>query len=742
MSKAIVRWELDVPRCTLTYGTAPCTAEVGVTGDTKCFNSPATCQDPVNFDTSTQVIKWVKNSDHIPRDGSIPSLESVSVNAQRIKPGEDLGKRERATASFRNHPYNDALFDKYLNDRDYNPWESGSFWGRFANRYPNIQGYPCRVIREWINDDGTTDTETSHYYAEEGTINSDMTGYQIAARDALTFIEGNKALCPAPSNGTIDQDLTTSTTTFDLEPAGIGSEYNTSGEYSMGKEYGTFTRSGDTITLTARGILGSETEEHDAGETFQQATVFESEAFPSILQTLLQAFTETPSSYVSGSAPQWQEESDAYDPRLYTGRIAEPTEVHKLVGELMKDLGLNIYSDVINERLVVRVIRPFTPTETLTDDVMNGMSRKTLTDKRISSAYIRYARRNPLEKMDEPSNYRGGIIRFNGDPNIALQDLAPLIRTHYSRWIPGALRASASDTAALMVDRYGQAPQELMCTIPREYAPSLADVVNVNSRMFEDAEGKRYDVPMQVVKVDKAVSNYRLALEEYRVQPRESEGIRLVSLLSDQINMGEFSSMRAIHDSVWGTDPIPNNTAVIFEADPGVVFGSSNTSDFSVVMGSWPETANGVTIEIRGLVTLGAGGDGGSSPSQLNGGDGGPALYTRVPVTLTNGRVGGGGGGGGGAIENLEPSGTAFARGGGGAGREPGSGANSGTDLTGGDGQQVSAAISGAGGDIGQSGQAGQSGDSLGSGGAAGVAIDGFSYVTINGATVNGPTVN
>lgn len=42
--------ELELDRCNLTYGTAPCTAAIGVTGERKCFNTRATCQDADNYD--------------------------------------------------------------------------------------------------------------------------------------------------------------------------------------------------------------------------------------------------------------------------------------------------------------------------------------------------------------------------------------------------------------------------------------------------------------------------------------------------------------------------------------------------------------------------------------------------------------------------------------------------------------------------------------------------------------------
>jgi hypothetical protein len=47
--KRLEYFELDIPRCANVYGTAPCTASIGTTGDDKCFNTRATCQDLANF---------------------------------------------------------------------------------------------------------------------------------------------------------------------------------------------------------------------------------------------------------------------------------------------------------------------------------------------------------------------------------------------------------------------------------------------------------------------------------------------------------------------------------------------------------------------------------------------------------------------------------------------------------------------------------------------------------------------
>ena len=41
--------ELDMDFCANTYGIAPCTASIGVTGASKCYNTYATCQSKANF---------------------------------------------------------------------------------------------------------------------------------------------------------------------------------------------------------------------------------------------------------------------------------------------------------------------------------------------------------------------------------------------------------------------------------------------------------------------------------------------------------------------------------------------------------------------------------------------------------------------------------------------------------------------------------------------------------------------
>jgi hypothetical protein len=60
MSRPIVVVEIDVPVCSLTYGTAPCTASIPTTGAIKCFNTTRTCQDKENFTRSVLTLRFAE----------------------------------------------------------------------------------------------------------------------------------------------------------------------------------------------------------------------------------------------------------------------------------------------------------------------------------------------------------------------------------------------------------------------------------------------------------------------------------------------------------------------------------------------------------------------------------------------------------------------------------------------------------------------------------------------------------
>lgn len=705
--------ELDCPRCENTYGVAPCTAS-GALGS-ECKNTPATCQDFPNYSADTpQTIRWVSPTDYVFKEVyAVPNLSDVNTNSQRINPGENLGKRERVTATFKNHKHNDSDLDPYVDNRLYNPYLQGTYWGKFAAIYPNIQGFPLRVLR------GNTglsysEFEKSHYIADSGQLSGDNTGYTIVAKDVLDFAEGNKTLCPTPSQGLLSAGISASSTSVTLEPVGIGSQYPASFDASIGEEAVICTRSGDVVTFTQRGAYNTVATTHDEGDTLQVMESFVSQNVSQILERLLE-YTDTPIDYYNQS--QWDAEVVKVSSPNLTCRIAEPTPVFELIQDLMRDMALDIHTDVVSKKVVMRFLTKELITKEITDETIVGTPQaKFYPDKRVDLFFISFGRRNPLEKMDVTKNYPTTLIRPSQNPVNLLTGNPAAIRRHYSRWIPSTLRTQASKTAEFIVGRYEIAPRGLMCGMKYDMAPSIGEVVNVTTRVFEDYLGVTPTIPMQVVSLSKDQGNYKLELEEFNAANLAPETTDIIVSLTDTlVNLGGFSTLRDIYDSVYSSLPAGSN--VRFEADDGVVFGST-TTDFAVRVGEWPEiVTDGVTLQIVNLFIAGKGGIGGIT----GGGAGGKAFYTRYDVELIDCTIGGGGGGGGGG-------GPPYYYGGNGAGYTRGSGA---TLTLGGTGY-------GNGGNLGAAGQT----TSFGSGGAAGVAIDGVSYCTLTTTTVYGSQIN
>lgn len=111
--KATTRVEIDVRRCSLTYGSSPCTAALGVTGQTKCFNTDGTCQDIDNFAPVVQTLRYSQQPalDHIPSVAGYDYLPAV------INPGVDMGVRSKISVTFTDHPHHDLDLDPYIEDR-------------------------------------------------------------------------------------------------------------------------------------------------------------------------------------------------------------------------------------------------------------------------------------------------------------------------------------------------------------------------------------------------------------------------------------------------------------------------------------------------------------------------------------------------------------------------------------------------------------------------------------------------
>ena len=722
--------ELVIKPCSRVYGVAPCTASLGVTGTTKCYNSPRTCQDPANFlEGDEQVVRWAMPTEDLPSDiEAMPCIRNISRRPQVVDAGEGLGVRESVTVNMHNFLHNDDGFDPYPSDRTWNPYNRGTYWGKFSARWGNIDGKEFRTVDGYEGQ--SIDEMTRRHYIVESTAGPDASGnFSITGKDIIKLLDGDKAQWPLPSNGVLLASITDTDTSLTLDPSGIGSEYPASGTASIGDEKVTYTRSGDVITLTGRGLSGSNQDDHDAGETFQAAEVFTSQDPAAIFRDLLTWGTDVPSEYIDYAT--WKDEVDDFLGRLYSAEIMRPTPIRQLLEELVREAGLTVFTDLANKKIVLKVLRQETPIVEINDDFIlaGSISSKKLSAKRISDVWVYYGKKNPLEKQGEQKNYAVVYAKPTANAVVALEGAPRAIRDVTSRWITVFNSSAAQSVADRLIARYENTPRKISLKIPNTYPLNLGAQATIESRIFEDSTGSLEEpINCQITQIDNADGIYSAIFEEVifgQVEP-PNPTLRIIQINSDTLNV----NLRTAHDSIYSGITTGQTVRLIISS--GVKIGSSSSSP-ALDIGSWP---SGVTVEIGGTGRIQ--GIGGYTTIA------GTALYTRYAVDIIDDIEiwgGGGQGGKGTVLGGIPPVLQYDLVGGAGAGYLAPGGAT--TEV----GESTTYPV-GSGGDPGQSGSDGyviinDIEQSTNPGKSPGDAIDGVSYVTLTGAPdIRGPQVN
>lgn len=770
VTQALTYVEIDVPVCSLDYGVTPCAASIPETGERKCFNTRKTCQDRPNYAEQLVTLRYSVPTAYLPPEiDSIPSIRDVNFSPVTISLGENIGQRATVTVKLGDHPHSDAGegYDRYHAERPYSPWDQGSYWGKFRARQPFLRGRAVRLISGQVGD-ALADMETRHFVIES-TSGPGIDGeFKIVGKDILKLAGGDRAQAPKLSNGFLGSGISASATSATLSPSGIGdAEYPASGRVAIGgQEICSFTRSGDTLTLT-RGQLNTTAQAHSAQDRVQVVLAYEAQDAADIISDLLQAYANVGASYVPLTT--WQAETAQFLDVVYTAYITEPTPVADLVSELVTQAALAIWWDDVARKLRLQVLRSVDVLAAVydRDDVIGGSLKITeQPNRRISRVQLYFAQLNPLRPLSDLDNFRSSVEVVETDAEADYGSV--VIRQVLSRWIPALGRTVAQKAANKLLARYRDPPRRFVFDVLRYTGaplPVLGAGYRLEARPLQDATGAVASVPIQVTRLTPDAAMIRVEAEEMLFTEQQDAVVdRTIIIDFDTLNI----NLRTAHDILF---PAPESgDEILCRINAGVVVGSASSGLAAFDVGIWPAGVQ-IILELYGRIQGrgGDGGNGGAGPGATNGGagsHGGIALYTRTDITVRYFSAaavwggGGGGGGGSGVFPPRVPSHWGGGGGGGGAGTNPGAlgvgaynqnapitpGSN-GTPTAGGSGDVYQYYSSGGdGGDPGLPGQAGHT--SLysvgGAGGNAGAAIDGDSYVTIESGTadIRGPTVN
>lgn len=521
--------EIDQDFCNNIYNSAPCTAILNTTGFTKCFNTLATCQDSTNFDKGSITLRFCEPRPNFPRgDFIIPSLVSVTNNPTEItiggsdKDSTPLGRRASVTITLRDHPYNDKIVDPYRLERDYDPLSRGTFWNKWIARNPYHQNRSLR-IREGYVGQAIEDMRTRNYIIEKVDGPDSSGRVTIVAKDILKRADDKRAQCPLPSTGRLDADITSLAVALTLSPAGIGnSEYPASGTAIMGSELVTYTRVGDIVTLTARGLRGTEAEDHEEDEVFQQVKTYVNERVDNVIIDLLQNFGGIDSSFIPSA--DWNTEASTYLAGFTLNTwITEPTGVSTLLAELVNQCICYIWWDEVTQKIQFRAIRPAIPNETIIKEVnenshiiAESMKIQRDSNQRLSQVWIYYAQYDPTGSLSSGANFRRIDVTIDAAAESAVQYGESRIKRIYSRWFDDSNGGAALTAATRLLLRYRDNPLYITFTMDaKDRNVLVGDIIQFTHRNLVDSTGApRVDI-LQVVKVTETDPGHKA---EYKCQ--------------------------------------------------------------------------------------------------------------------------------------------------------------------------------------------------------------------------------
>jgi hypothetical protein len=724
--------ELDLDNCTRTYGSSPCLAAVGVTGDQRCFNTRASCQYPSAYVATAKTYRHcTARSPHPSGLTAVPDLESVQMSPSVVDLSGGLGVRASVALSFKDHPSSDSGIDPYLSTRSYDPLATGTYWNKLRARSKYYQGRPLRLLSGYLVN-GAYDAanfQTRHYVIESIDVSDGSAN--ITAKDPLKLADNNRSQAPKPSTGQLASGITATQTSVSLTPAGVGSaEYPASGFIRVRSEIMGFTRTADALTLT-RGRFNTTAAAQSAGDSVQLCLHYESESVDDIISDLLENYAGVDPTFIP--ATDWADEINDYLPGLLSTLITEPVGVSVLLKELGEQAPHSLFWDERDQEIkLVATKPPGTSSATYTGDSIISLSTTDEREMRISTVFVYFGQIDPTKKLDERDNYAQTYVR--ADATSIEQYGSTQIKTIFSRWISSVNKAAAVLLASRTGRRFADTPRSITYQVDaKDIGAWSGQTVGITHRDIPGFTGAPALQQFQITSVKELRDRYQYTALEYNyfeddlIDP--GTGLRTIIIGSDVNDL----NIRLIHDTLF--PPPISTTTVKLVIEAGVTVGSTTPLSAALQTGSWPA---GVVIEIENSGKIyGAGGEG---KYDAAGGTGGTGVELQHAVSFNNlGTIAGGGGGGGGARSLDEDTGIdLFAGGGGGAGRTGGIGFSSGTDTTGGVGQTITtttptlSAIGGTGGALGTAGSAGVGSTLSAAGGAAGLAGKGNGYVVTN----------
>ena len=693
--------EIDLPVCSLVYGESPCTAvlnggdpdDFGIAANNtrKCYNTRSTCQDLPNIHEQDKVLRLAVATLNLdPGIQAIPSIVDVSYTPPRINLAQGLGERSVVKITAQDHPFPDTgpAGDKYLDDRDFDAFGLGTFWGKFRTRYPFMRG---RTLRWKTGIVGTTiDNMETREFVIDRIDGPDVSGrVVITAKDPVSFLDDQRSLTPRLSRGLVATLYSeTSTDPLVVTPADAFDDYPNSGFVAVGgnevMQYTSKTApvgAQFTLVIGDRARFGTTAVEHDVEDRVQLCRVLDDGSGGAIRadEFLVKLLTEDDFGNAdSGSIKaqfireaNWQFEAETFlapggEPRQYSGIITEPEPIADIVNEFCESVGGSIWWNDLEQRLEFQTLRavPVDSNDRYGDDIIlaDTFQQRTMERDRLSRVWVFYAPLDALEQTEDKNNYLQAFVNISALSEEQYGTAS--VREIFSRFIRGGSRPAAERVAQFLLSRYALPPRNFVFVLPRDddefiSPPVLGQNVLIESRFIQDDIGQPQVVEAQIIGVVPSATSWTVEAQEVSrsdIEPPGEIGIEFVIPVSSDVTTG--LNLSEVIRNARRTPFSPGDTIRIV-VESGVVVTNTRGGP-ALATGDDLPSVTAIIVDLRaGAIIEGQGGRGGAARSDLGrttseqGEAGGTAIVAtqgiQIEMDPASTIAGGGGGGAGGA---------------------------------------------------------------------------------------------
>lgn len=502
--------EIDIPACSLTYGTSPCTASIGTTGQDRCYNTFSSCQVRSVYAPVTKTYRW----SNVPlRDASlfpcVAGIESVDYAPTVITPGKGLSSRAQAVVTINDTPFPDYGIDPYVALRSYDVARQGTFWGKWLARNKFYNNKPARLKYGFLNDDGSYDPGSfSTYTFIVDAINwlPNSQGVTINLLDVLKLASDQYAQAPAHSNLFLKTAIAAGDTcpiSATMSPAGqLATLGFTTGYIIIDNEiFHVSVTTGDVCTIDSRAQKNTTANGHSLDVKVQICVVYENQSIPDVIYDLLTTYGNIDPAYIDMTA--WNAENASWlSFAIINAVLPSVSGVSKYLDDLCAHGLFYIWWNERTSMIDFRAVRPGIQSEIVPFNDTQFLAGQSKMDsdatQLVSAVLVFWGIIDGTKNLTASSNYLGGYEVADTDASGANEYGVTSTQFVHSRWFDS--QTVAEIIANRFLARYKDALIKFTFQLdPRDATIWTGDSVAITSRYFQDVTGASGTVDADII---------------------------------------------------------------------------------------------------------------------------------------------------------------------------------------------------------------------------------------------------